>query len=366
MNALEVRSELAIHGIKVDAPVRRSGGAGPTGDCHISLNGVAAAVPTNPDSPYSVQDGRVFVNGMDVGIDVNLVDRPRFYDEKTSDGIEMHRIARLHGTNVLATTVVQTCVRYEPSQRCKYCSIEESLRSGATTRVKTPSQLAEVAVAAVQLDNVSNMVMTTGTAATGDRGSRYLARCVEAVKSEVPKLPIQIQCEPPDDLCLLEDLRTAGADSIGIHVESLDDVLRRIWLPGKATIPLERYWVAWKRAVEIFGWNQVSTYLLIGLGENSSDILDWAQKLISIGVFPFVVPVRPGTATLAAKAGLQDPNPSVVAEISAAVMELLYSAGMSATDQRAGCATCGACSTVSSGALGTSSSRPPVRLDQDA
>ena len=72
------------------------------------------------------------------------------------------KIARLHGRNVLATTVVQTCIRYAEDQRCRFCSIEESLRSGATTAVKRPAELAEVAEAAVRLDGVTQMVMTTG------------------------------------------------------------------------------------------------------------------------------------------------------------------------------------------------------------
>ena len=56
---------------------------------------------------------------------------------------------RLHGADVLATTVVQTCIRYEEAQRCRFCTIEESLRSDATVAVKSPAHLAEVAVVAI-------------------------------------------------------------------------------------------------------------------------------------------------------------------------------------------------------------------------
>jgi len=69
--------------------------------------------------------------------------------------LRAHR--RLHGADVLATTVVQTCIRYAESDRCRFCTIEESLRSGATVAAKTPAQLAEVAEAAVRLDGVRQM-----------------------------------------------------------------------------------------------------------------------------------------------------------------------------------------------------------------
>lgn len=344
------RADLAVRGLNADPPVRRHGGAGPTGDGHLLIDGVPAAIPADPASPYRLVNGRLVLDGEDLGVDVTEVERPSFYDRVTSDGVAMHRLARLHGAAVLATTVVQTCVRYRPDERCQYCSIEESLASGATTRVKTPGQLAEVAAAAVALDGVAQMVMTTGTSATPDRGARYLARCVAAVKAATPGLPIQVQCEPPDDPGALAALRRAGADAIGIHVESLDDDCRRRWLPGKARVPLAAYWAAWDEAVVLFGANRVSTYLLAGLGEDPGELVEGASRLIAHGVYPFVVPVRPGAGTLAAAAGLRPPDATMVADVSTDVAALLAAAGMNALDQRAGCAACGACSALSSAA----------------
>ncbi len=96
-------------------------------------------------------------------------------------------------------------------------------------------------------------------------GARHLARCVRAIKDAVPpNLPIQVQCEPPADLAVLTELREAGADAIGIHVESLDDDVRRRWMPGKSSVSMDEYRAAWAEAVRVFGRNQVSTYLLVG------------------------------------------------------------------------------------------------------
>ena len=74
-----------------------------------------------------------------VDADLAAIGRPRFYDLTTADGTPYEKIARLHGRHVLATTVVQTCVRYAENERCRFCTIEESLNSGATTHVKRPS-----------------------------------------------------------------------------------------------------------------------------------------------------------------------------------------------------------------------------------
>lgn len=347
--SVSTRVDLALLGIRGRPPVSRTAGAGPSDDGHLVIDGRPAAIPLNPQSPFVFDGAKVLLNGEDSGLDVSVIDRPRFYDLQTAEGVPYEKIARLHGRNVLATTVVQTCIRYAEDQRCRFCSIEESLRSDATTAVKRPAELAEVAEAAVRLDGIEHMVMTTGTSAGSDRGARHLARCVRAVKSAVPGLPIQVQCEPPTDLAVLAELRDAGADAVGIHVESLDDDVRRRWMPGKATVPLSHYRDAWREAVRVFGRNQVSTYLLVGLGEDPDELIAGAVELIEMGVYPFVVPFRPHPGTLAVDVdGAGAPDSATVEKVSREVADALRLAGMAGADQKAGCAACGACGILQS------------------
>ncbi|MGH3828353.1 MAG: MSMEG_0568 family radical SAM protein, partial [Pseudonocardiaceae bacterium] len=325
---LATRVDIALHGVQLDAPVRRPDGAGPSDDAHVLVDGANAALPRNPDSPYRLHEGRIFLGELDTGATLRLVARPRFYDLSTAEGVPYERIARLHGADVLATTVVQTCIRYDEDQRCRFCTIEESLRSGATIAVKTPAQLAEVARAAVRLDGIRQMVMTTGTTAGPDRGARYLIRCVRAVLDAVPGLPIQVQIEPPGDLTVLKNLREAGVTAIGIHVESLDDEVRRRWMPGKGSVPLAEYEAAWDEAVRVFGRNRVSSYLLVGLGEDPDELVRGARGLIERGVYPFVVPFRPMAGTLARRDGIGAPAAALVGAVTERVAAMLRAAGM--------------------------------------
>lgn len=343
---LGTRIDIALRGVRVQAPVHRPDGAGPSDDGHVLVDGANAALPRNPDSPYRVEDGRVYLGELDTGLSLQVVGRPAFYDLATADGVSYEQIARLHGADVLATTVVQTCIRYAQEQRCRFCTIEESLRSGATVAAKTPAQLAEVAEAAVRLDGVKQMVMTTGTTAGPDRGARNLVRCVRAVQQAVPGLPVQVQIEPPAELSVLRELHEAGATAIGIHVESMDDEVRRRWMPGKGSVPMAEYEAAWDEAVRVFGRNRVSTYLLVGLGEDPDDLVAAAGRLIERGVYPFVVPFRPMPATLARRDGWPAPDVELVRDVTARVARLLRAAGMAGADQQAGCAACGACSAL--------------------
>ena len=348
MSSVSTRVDLALRGIRVDAPVSRRGGAGPSDDGHVLVDGRGSAIPINLRSPYLVREGRLLLDGADIGMAVEPVSRPRFYDLETADGVSYEKIAKLHSSNVLATTVVQTCIRYAEDQRCRFCAIEDSLTAGYTTAVKSPAQLAEVAEAAVRLDGVTQMVMTTGTSNGRDRGAKHLARCVRAVREAAPDLAIQVQCEPPADLQTITDLFQAGAASIGIHVESMDDDVRRRWMPGKSSVPMSEYWAAWHEAVRVFGRNQVSTYLLVGLGEDPDEMVAAAGDLIAAGVYPFVVPFRPLAGTLAARDGAPAPTHAQLSDVTHRVAELLTAAGMFGSDQKAGCAACGACSVLAS------------------
>lgn len=344
-----LRSELAVLGLRARPPLRRRSGASPSDDGNWVLDGAPTTLPLKPDSPWTLGgDGALMREGVVVDAALRAVRRPGFYNLETADGIPYEQIARLHGRYVLATTVVQSCVRYKRDTRCRFCTIEESLRSGSTTRVKRPEQIAEVAQAAVRLDGVKQIVMTTGTSNAPDRGARHLMRCVAAVKDVLPNLPIQVQVEPPDDLAWIQRLHAAGTTSIGIHVECLDEELRRRWTPGKATVPIARYEEAWTEAVAIFGANRVSTYLLIGLGENPDELVKGAERLINMGVYPFVVPYRPLAGSLACdEDAVPAPSHEVVADITDRVGRALRKAKMRGADQGAGCAACGACSALS-------------------
>ena len=224
--------------------------------------------------------------------------RPRFYDLTTADGVPYSHIATLHGRDVLATTVLQTCIRYQSrTKTCQFCAIGQSLAAGRTIERKTPAQLAEVAKAAVELDGVKHMVMTTGTPRGRDRGAAILCESATAVKNAV-YLPIQAQCEPPDDDELVraaEERRASTA--LGMHIEVVTPELRRRMMPGKSEIPVERYLAAFAAATPVFGRGQVSTYILAGLGDSAETILDLCAKLVALGVYPFVVPFVPISGT---------------------------------------------------------------------
>ncbi len=332
----------------------RRGGAGPSDHRAVTVAGQTIMVPIHTanarHSPFAAAppDGNgastLERDGETVGRIV-FPQAPRFYALSTLDGVPYWKIALLHGRDVLATTVLQECVRMRDSRTaCQFCAIGQSLAAGRTIARKSPEQLAEVARAAMLLDGVRHMVMTTGTPNTTDRGAAVLAESAFAVKSAVP-LPIQAQCEPPRDHAWFRRLRDAGVDTLGMHLEAATDRVRRSIMPGKANVPVARYLDAFADAVAVFGRGQVSTYILAGLGDTEDEILDLSRTLIGLGVYPFVVPFVPISGTPLE----QHPSPDAafMRRVLAPLGAMLRQAELTADRAKAGCGRCGACSTLS-------------------
>ncbi|MEO6821737.1 MAG: MSMEG_0568 family radical SAM protein [Candidatus Nanopelagicales bacterium] len=357
-------------GLRIEVPIgAREGGAGPADAGMLFIDGVQTTVPVSAgyvaDSPYSLRgedDGSWAVyEGSQRRADASLAPRPKYYDLSTADGIPYWQIALMH-LDSMASTVLQTCAYWGNSDQCTFCGIGVSLAAGRTIAKKTPAMLAEVSVAARDLDGAVDATLTTGSTATPDRGAMYVARCGEAVKA-ASGLPVQVQFEPPRDLDVIDRVAEMGIDSVGIHIETFDpDVLARV-APGKARWGIEAYFAAWERAVKAFGAGQVSTYVILGMGEDTRLTVEGCKRAIDMGVYPFVVPLRPVPGSL--MADLQPPPPELMAAVYLEVAPYLASHGMSSATVAAGCARCGACSGLhafehSGGGLGVG--RPSLPL----
>jgi radical SAM protein (TIGR04043 family) len=353
-------TELQSAGLRVDPGADglegRRGGAGPSDSGMLWIEGVAATVPTEKDfarsSPYVLRpddDGTgaggfaIYRDGVRLAAATGAP-RPRYYDRSTADGIPYWKIALLH-LDSLASTVLQTCAYWGNADQCAFCGIGLSLAGHRTIAKKRPEQLAEVAVAAKELDGAVDATLTTGSTAGVDKGALYVATCGAAVK-EAAGLPVEVQFEPPDaaHLDVVDQVHAMGIDSVGIHVESFDPVVLARIAPAKARTGIEGYFTAWERAVALFGEGQVSTYVILGMGEDPQLTVAGCRRAIDMGVYPFVVPLRPISGSL-----LEDcrpPSAQYTEAIYRQVVPYLTARGLGSKGVAAGCARCQACSAM--------------------
>lgn len=350
METKNLKVDLLCLGAKVSGVERgRKAGAGPAAGGVFIFGKTVANVPTQSwfvaQSPYHIEaeNGRYIIrrNGERIA-DVRFP-AARFQELMTEEGIPYPKIALLHEKNCLATTTIQTCVYWNTPKRCKFCAIELSLRSGATIAKKKPEQLVEVALAAKKLDRVTHVTLTTGTTSTPDKGIKHLAETASAIK-EATGLSIHAQFEPPKELSMI-DLLYDSVDTVGIHIESFDRAVLEEMALCKAEIPLQQYVEAWKRSVNIFGESQVSSYVIAGMGERDASIIEGSKMLAELGVYPFIVPLRPIPGS--DMENEKPPGPDRMRHLYEAVAEILHDTGVSWQKNKAGCVRCRACSALS-------------------
>ncbi len=349
-NLLKDFIELQVKGVRGSFVEQgRIGGAGPSDDKAFRLSAFTLMIPTinksSRKSDFFIEKemNQLFLKKENTSLGkINEVSRPKFYDLTTQDGIPYKKIARLHGSDCLASTVVQQCIRYDNlDTRCQFCAIGLSLKNGNTILKKSPEQLAEVAVAAKRLDNIKHVTLTSGTTDMNNKGSEYLGKCAFAIKSATG-LPVHVQLEPPEDKEIFSSLKRMGVDSVGLHIESFDPDVRKRVVPGKASISEEVYFQAFKDAISVFGKNQVSTFVILGLGEDEDLTLRRCRQAIEIGVYPFLVPVRPINGAL--MESFKPPNVEYLEKMYLQVGKMLSQNGLSSDNSSSGCVKCKACS----------------------
>ena len=341
-----LKIELQAYGARASGGLgARAGGAGPADGITLCSDRVVASVPTEglyvADSPYRVEPSagglaRLFQDERHL-CDVGVTGEPGFYRNLTPGGVSYRKIALRHGRDGIGSTVVQTCSY--GAESCVFCAIAASRESGATTSRKSPGELA-LAAAAAEAEGYSHAVLTTGTSSPLDAGIPHLAACAEAVKS-ASGMKVHVQFEPPVDLELIDRVARVS-DSAAINIESFDEGVRSRATPGKAATATGRYVEAWRRAVSVYGTGQVTSFVIVGLGETSRSILEGAELLASLGVYPFILPLRPLRGTRAE--GLRPPGPACISGIYETAAEAVRAAGLRASDCLAGCVRCGACS----------------------
>ena len=345
----ELILRLQSEGLRLGAVTEgRKGGAGPSDVGMLWVEELALTLDTDParveQSPFELRvdeaGAAIYEDGRRVAA-ARTQSRPRYYDLTTEDGIPYWKIALLH-LDSLASTVLQTCAYWGNEDQCTFCGIGLSLEAGRTIAKKTPAMLAEVAVAARDLDGAVDATLTTGSTRAPDRGAVYVAQCGRAVK-EASGLPVEIQFEPPEDLDVIDQVYAMdAADTVGIHVETFDpEVLARV-APAKARTGIAHYFAAWERAVARFGAGQVTTYVILGMGEDPELIVDGCRRAIDLGVYPFVVPLRPVAGSL--MGDWPPPPPDEVERVARRIAPYLEARGIGAGTAKAGCSRCNACS----------------------
>ncbi|MHA2424433.1 MAG: hypothetical protein ACXAEF_06575, partial [Candidatus Thorarchaeota archaeon] len=137
-------------------------------------------------------------------------------------------------------------------------------------------------------------------------------------------------------------------NNIGIHLESADESVRERICPGKFKHgKIDLYHAAWDRALEFLEPGEVNTFILLGLGEDFEETLQFCEEIAAKGVLPIVTPIRP-----ALRSQLEDYTPSYVGALDDTIKfykslgRVIEKTGLDPSKTSAGCSKCGGCTPI--------------------
>jgi len=116
---------------------------------------------------------------------------------------------------------------------------------------------------------------------------------LEVILDRLPDVPISVSL-PPLSRENLERLKD-DVERVGI---SIDAATEKIFKEVKPTYEWRKVWKSLESAVNVFGkWN-VSTHLIVGLGESEEEMVRTMEKVVAMGVTPSLFAFTPlkGTA----------------------------------------------------------------------
>ena len=114
---------------------------------------------------------------------------------------------------------------------------------------------------------------------------------IRVLRSADPATPLSVAITPVAR-CLLEELRDAGVERLGV---GLDAASPRVFREARKPYTWDTYFSFIRDAVDVFGRGKVHVHLIFGLGESEADFLETMQAIYDLGaevaLFAFT-PVR--------------------------------------------------------------------------
>jgi hypothetical protein len=264
----------------------------PTG--FFSPHGLCYSVRWDNRSPYSLihEKGTYYLAHQGkILFPIEFHERPKYYNQKTSDGTSMSTIASFVQEGALVVAYSNECALKEKDQDCKFCNInatKDTYGEAEGLGWKYPKQVGET-VAAAYSEGSRHLTITGGFVAER-REVEYYLDVADAIKENTGLEDFNgTACVgAPHDLSIIDKYKEAGYRTIATNIEIWDRNIFKAVCPGK-----EQQcggWEHWVKAleyeVEVFGRGKVRSNIVAGI-EPKDSTLEGIEYLASKGVICF-------------------------------------------------------------------------------
>ncbi|MBI5375526.1 MAG: hypothetical protein HZA77_08830 [Candidatus Schekmanbacteria bacterium] len=362
MDPLSIKIELYCNGVKLDEgisletkkciiPTRvytNKRASLSNGKCFkLNINGyntianLAVRESFASNSPYTFfeRDGKGYIAGKGFEIQAEPIKSPEWTEIEISAGKKVVHIMQQHSTHILGTALSNFCTYKIEGKGCKFCALD----AGHNYVFKKPEEIREVLTALKEKGilgkDILEININSGVMENEEVSAESYLEAIKTMK-EVSNLPVYAQLCPVDGK-MIERLHDAGLDSISFNIEIYDETIRKEICPGKGEIPVSRYLESLSMASSIFGKNQTSSWLIVGL-ESPESSIKGMEEIAKAGAIPHLTVFRPLEGTELAK--IAPPDPQKIIRIYKELPRVLNQYGLNPLETRSGCTKCNGCS----------------------
>lgn len=224
---------------------------------------------------------------------------------------------------------------------CLFCTIDEYGKSDLSLQ-----EAFDLVASSCRRSNTSAVAVTSGVQSTVDKQVDDIAAFVAKVKRELPEL--KVGAEPlVTTREQLVRLREAGADEVKVNLEAArEDIFRKVCPNRSWEVTLDS--IGW--ACEIFGVGAVTSNIIVGFGEEDSDISEAVSMLAEMGSVANLRKLRLNDSNrprLENTLGpLAFPDPNRLISLGRMHADILRVNGLSTKKFETMCFPCGSCDIV--------------------
>lgn len=221
---------------------------------------------------------------------VRDADAPLALAKRPGGGLELRR---RDGTVALADVRLLPIAMHAPDHcfislegdcvyECAFCTASRPEAGQGRGKPRTPQRWVDLIVESHRRRPFEGVAITSVDAADHEDLMRDYEAVIGGVKGAIPGVVVGV--EPPvrsvEDL---ERLRRAGATELKVNIQTPDVAILARVCPGW---DLAMQYGMLREGVRVFGRGQVTSNVIIGLGESDSDVLAALERLASMGVVP--------------------------------------------------------------------------------
>lgn len=204
------------------------------------------------------------------------------YNQRTRTGMAISDIFYL-ATDRIRIKIQRGCDLKSMNMGCKFCNVAETCYKFDESEITENLKHIEAAV------DFRHYMIGGGSDLTNCSWDK-----IKHIASAIKKLSgkeVTLMSIAPDDIKIMQELKTAGIDDVSFNLEVCDDSTAKKLMPYKGFLRQE-YINRLKNAVQVWGKFNVRSILLVGL-EPDDRIFSMVDNLCRIGVQPVLSVFRP-------------------------------------------------------------------------